>query len=425
MKDRVVVTGMGVVAPNANGVREFESALRDGRSGVRRIPLLEELKFGCQVAGVPQETDPIAQDLFSAEERMAMSAGMVFASIAAVEAWRDAGFSRPSAEDDSVDWETGAIIGTGIGGIDVIGRKLVPFTDAGRVRRLGSTCVEQVMASSASAKIAGLFGLGNQVTCNSSACSTGAEAIHLAAERIAAGRATRMLAGAVEGDSHYIWAGFDGMRVLVRNGNDNPAAASRPMSAHAAGFVPAAGAGVLLLEQLESALARGARIHAEILGGHVNCGGQRQGGSMTAPNPDGVRRCIRGALRAAAIEPHQVDAISGHLTATMADPLELRNWARALDRGAAELPPITSTKSLIGHALGAAGAIEAVAAVLMVRERFVHRSLNCEVLHPKIEPYAASVVQRTRKMEQLNIILKAAFGFGDVNSCLVFRHWDA
>lgn len=423
MKERVVVTGLGVVAPNGNNVLEFEQALRAGRSGIRKIDLLEELKFGCQVAGAPQNTEAIAEDLFSEEERLAMSRSMKFAGIAALEAWRDAGLTRPAAESDHVDWDAGAIVGTGIGGIEVVGKKLVPLTDAGRVRRLGSTCVEQVMASSVSAKISGMFGLGNQVTSNSSACSTGTEAIHVAAERIANGQATRMLAGAAEGDSHYIWAGFDGMRVLARGFNDTPEQASRPMSASAAGFVPGSGAGVLLLESLGSALARNARIHAEILGGEVNCGGQRLGGSMTAPNPVGVQRCIRGALRRAGVNPEEVDAISGHLTATMADPMEIRNWAGALERRPGELPAITSTKSLIGHALGAAGAIESVAAVLMVRDGFVHGSVNCADLHPEIEAHANSVVHNTREKKDLNLLLKAGFGFGDVNCCLVFRRW--
>ena len=136
MTQRVVVTGMGVVAPNGNSVTQFEQSLREGRSGIRKIDLLEELRFGCQVAGVPAGTDTIAQDLFTQEELMAMSSGMRFASIAALEAWRDGGLERPHPDDDAVDWECGAVIGTGIGGIDVVGERLVPFTDAARVRRL-------------------------------------------------------------------------------------------------------------------------------------------------------------------------------------------------------------------------------------------------------------------------------------------------
>jgi len=423
MKNRVVITGMGVVAPNGNTLDDFERALREGRSGIRKVELLEELKFGCQVAGIPPDTAQIAETAFREEERLAMNSNMTFACIAALDAWRVAGFER--CDDDEVDWDTGAIIGTGIGGLDIVGKRLVPMTDAGKVRRIGSTCVEQVMASNASAKIGGMFGLGNQVTSNSSACTTGTEAIYLAYQRIAGGQAKRMLAGASEGNSHYIWAGFDAMRVLARGFNDTPTEASRPMSASASGFVPSCGAGVLLLESLDSARDRGAQIQAEILGGAINCGGQRMGGSMTAPNPVGVQRCIREALADAGIEGAAVDAINGHLTATMADPREVRNWAEALDRNPGELPPITATKSLIGHALGAIGAIEAIAAVLMLRKGFVHGSANCMDLHPDIEPYSDSVVHETREVDDLIVIAKASFGFGDVNGCLMFKRWDS
>src|SRR5207237_10039409 len=139
-----------------------------------------------------------------------------------------------------------------------------------------------------------------------------------------------------------VGAGFDATRVAMRASNDAPERAARPMSASAAGFVPAAGAGVLLLESLESALERGAPIRAEVLGGAVNCGGQRAGGSMTAPNPEGVRRCIRAALDDAGISPPQVDAINGHLTATAADPREVQAWAAALERSPGPFPPIAA-----------------------------------------------------------------------------------
>jgi 3-oxoacyl-(acyl-carrier-protein) synthase len=276
-----------------------------------------------------------------------------------------------------------------------------------------------------SARVGGILGLGNQVTTNSSACSTGAEAISLAAERIRRGDAKRMLAGGAEGASHYIWSGFDAMRVLCRTMNDAPERASRPMSASAGGFVAASGAGILMLESLESAQERGARIRAELLGAAVNCGGQRGGGSMTAPNPEGVRRCIRAALADAGIGPSAVGAINGHLTATGADPREVESWAAALEAEPGRLPPITSTKSMIGHALGAAGAIEAVACVLMLQGGFVHPSINCEDVHPEIEPHAASIPHQLLEAPGLEVVVKAGFGFGDVNICLVFRKWHA
>jgi 3-oxoacyl-(acyl-carrier-protein) synthase len=231
-----------------------------------------------------------------------------------------------------------------------------------------------------------------------------------------------MMAGGAEGASHYTWSGFDAMKVLNSRSNDAPERASRPMSASAGGFIPGSGAGMLMLESLHSAETRGARIYAEIIGGQINSGGQRGGGSMTAPNPDGVVRCIRGALAFAGIQPGQVDAINGHLTATFADPQELENWRCALDVNPAKLPPINATKSMIGHALGAAGGLECVTTVLQLHHGFLHGSINCEDLHAKIEPFRASVVDRTRSFDG-RIIAKSSFGFGDVNGCVIFRKW--
>ena len=424
MTRRVVVTGLGVVAPNANDPRDFELALRKGRSGLRAHAAMAEHGFGCRVAGVPQGVDAIAEAYFEPDELVAMNSGHRYASIAAVDAWQDAGLERPERGGSEVDWETGAVIGTGIGGMDTTAARVVPLVNAGKVRRLGSTAVEQVMASGVSARVSGLLALGNQVTTNSSACSTGSEALALGAARIRQGLATRMLCGGVEAESHHIWAGFDAMRVLCRDFNDEPEKASRPMSRSAGGFIPAAGAAVLLLESLESARARGAHIHAELIGSAVNCGGHRGGGSMTAPNPEGVKRCVRAALADAGITGGEVDAINGHLTATGADPAELRCWAAALDRAPGTLPPITSTKSMIGHALGAAGAIEAVATVLMLERGFIHPSLNCEDVHPEIEPWAAAIPHGMRELPELRVAIKAGFGFGDVNACIVFEKWN-
>ncbi len=424
MSNRVVITGLGVVAPNANNARDFELALRKGKPGIRASEVMERAKFGCRVAGVPQGVDEIASSTFDEDELLAMNLGHRYAAVAAVDAWTDAGLARPERGDDAVDWDTGAVLGTGIGGMDTIAARVVPLVDAGKVRRLGSTAVEQVMASGISARVSGILALGNQVTTNSSACSTGTEAIFEGAQRIRNGLAKRMLCGGAEAASEYIWGGFDAMRVLCRDFNDDPEKASRPMSASARGFVPGAGAGVLMLESLESARQRGARIYAEVAGAAVNCGGHRGGGSMTAPNPEGVVRCIRAALADAGAEPAEVDAINGHLTATGADPREVASWARALGREPEALPTITATKSMIGHTLGAAGAIESVASVLMVHAGFVHPSINCEDVHEEIEPYAESIPHQLREMPELRTLIKAGFGFGDVNACLVFRKWQ-
>lgn len=420
----MVITGLGVIAPNGNGVADFEQALRKGRSGLRRQESMVEHGFACCVAGTPEGVDALAEATFRDEDLLAMNAIHRYCALAALEAWQDAGFEAPDPRDDRVQWETGAIIGTGIGGIDTVAERVVPLVTARKVRRLGSTAVEQVMASGISARVSGLLALGNQVTTNSSACATGTEAIVMGVQRIRDGLAERMVCGGCEVPTIYIWAGFDAMRVLARKWNDEPEKASRPMSASAGGFVPGSGAGVLLLESLDSARERGARIHAEVLGAAVNCGGHRQGGSMTAPNPEGVRRCIRAAVDDAGISPGEVDAISGHLTATAADPREVASWAAALERRPGQLPWITSTKSMVGHALGAAGAIESVAAVLMLSRGFVHASLNCEDVHPEIEPYADSIPHQMREAPEMRVMMKAAFGFGDVNAALVLGRFE-
>ena len=424
MNQRIVVSGLGVVAPNANTTEEFERALRCGRSGIRKIDELEHLNFACQIGGRPEGYDDQINKHFDEEARRSMNSNITHAVLAGIQAWESGRLTVPDPLDDEVDWDSGVVMGTGIGGLDIVGKKVVPLTDAGKVRRLGSTCVEQVMSSNVSAKLGGVLALGNQVTTNSSACSTGTEAIVMAAERIRCGAARRMLAGGSEGYSAYTWAGFDSMRVTARGFNDDPERASRPMSATAVGFVPGCGAGVLLLETLESALAREATIYAEYLGGSVNCGGHRMGGSMTAPNPTGVRRCIESALSDADIEGGEVDAINGHLTATFADPHEINNWASTVGRQREKLPYITATKSVIGHGLGAAGAMESVGVALMLHGGFLHGSLNCDDLHSEIAEHEASIVRETTEFDDLRTMVKASFGFGDVNACVVFRHWE-
>jgi 3-oxoacyl-(acyl-carrier-protein) synthase len=423
MRSRVVITGMGVVAPNAHGLANYENALRDGRSGIRFIPRLKELNFGCQIGGIPENFDKVITNYFTEEKLISVNDNIALSSVAAIDAWRDAGFELPQEESD-VDWDTGTIMGCGIGGMDTISDKLMPQVLEGKVRRMGSTLVEQIMNSATSARIGGTLALGNQVTSNSSACSTGNEAIIDALWRIRNGLAKRMVAGGSEGSSPFIWAGFDAMRVISRKFNDRPEAGSRPMSASANGFVPGSGAGAVILEDLETAEKRGARIYAEIIGGAVNCGGHRNGGSMTAPNPEGVLRCVRAAVADAGISPQEIDAINGHLTATFADPVEVVNWSRALGRGPEDFPYINATKSMIGHCLGGAGAIECIAVVLELYKGFLHPSINCEDVHPDITAYAHRIPQKALDLPDMKIIAKAGFGFGDVNSCLIFKKWE-
>lgn len=423
---RVVVTGLGVLAPNGHNVQEFESALRNGRTGIRHIPEMDEFKFSCQVAAIPQGVEELCVANFSEELLMSMNCAQRYAALAAVECWRDAGFEVPSETDDeAIDWETGAVFGTGIGGMETIAERVAPLVNEKKIRRLGSTAVEQVMASGVSARLSGILALGNQVTTNSSACSTGTEAVIEGLYRIRAGRSSRMICGGTEAATRYIWAGFDAMRVLARKWNDSPGKASRPLSASAGGFVPGAGAGALMLESLESASKRGARIYAEVLGGSINCGGHRSGGSMTAPNPQGVERCIKEALSESKITADQVNLISGHLTATGADPKEVWAWSRALGRSTEDFPTILSTKSLIGHTLGAAGAIESIAAILMLHSDFVHPSVNCEDVHPDLVAFEGSIPRKAKENAGNDIVMKASFGFGDVNACVSFQRWQA
>lgn len=419
---RVVVTGIGVVAPNGHGKEEFANALKNGKSGIEFQPKMKELNFACQVGGVPKGIMEKAPQYFSEEALLAMNEVQIYSGIAAIDAWKDAGLQVPDNKSD-VNWDTGCMVGLGICGMDVIVDKVVPMVNAGKTKRLGSTIVEQVMASGVSAKLSGLLALGNHVSSNSSACNTGTEAIVMGYDRIASGKAERMVVGGVEGSTVHIWAGFDAMKVICSKFNDQPEKASRPMSASAGGFVPGSGAGILIIESLESAEKRGARIYAEIIGAAVNCGGHRMGGSMTAPNPTSVQRCIQDALKMSGIQSTEIDAINGHLTATFADPYEVENWSVGLGLVPSKLPKIQSTKSLIGHCLGAAGAIESVAVIIQLEKGFLHKSLNCEDLHERIKPYEKSVLQETIQYP-VKVMAKASFGFGDVNGCLIFKKWE-
>lgn len=419
--ERVVVTGLGVVAPNGYGKEGFSRALRECKSGVRFLPHLRDMGLYCHVGGIPEGIEELRYRYLTREQALTGSVNTALAAIASIDAWVDAGLERPAANSSEVDWDSGAIIGTGTGSVDVIGDSLVPLADAHNVRCLGDTTLEQSMISGNTACVSNLLALGNKVSTNSSACSTGNEAVVEAFIEVREGRAKRMLAGGSEGHSKYSWGGADSMKVLSRKFNDAPERASRPLSATAGGFVPACGAGILLLESLTSARARGARIYAEVLAGEVNCGGQRMGGSMSAPNAEGVRACIRAAVAMAGIRSEEIDLINGHFTATYADPFEVENWRVALGLTPAKMPLIQATKSMIGHALGAAGGIECVAAILEIDQGFVHGSINCEDLHPALVEYADRIPHSTIPFPDLRTVAKASFGFGDVNACIIFR----
>ncbi|UTN03208.1 beta-ketoacyl-[acyl-carrier-protein] synthase family protein [Flavobacterium bizetiae] len=423
MSKRVVITGLGVAAPNGVGIPAFAHSLKNGISGIRHDAQLQELQFSCQIAGQPQISEELKSEYFTELElRGFNSTGILYGVIAGIEAWKNAGLSIEINEEP--DWDSGTIFGSGTSGIDKF-RESIYKIDELQVRRLGSTVVAQTMNSGISAYLGGKLGLGNQVTTNSSACATGTEAIMMAYDRIQAGQAKRILAGSTGDSGPYIWAGFDALRVCSSKYNDTPEQGSRPMSASAAGFVPGSGAGALVIEELESALNRGATIYAEILGGNVNSGGQRGNGSMTAPNSTAVQKCITDAIKNSGIAATDIDAINGHLTATTKDSLEIENWTKALDRKGTNFPYINSLKSMTGHCLSAAGSVESVATILQLHEGFLFGNLNCEDLHPEItELIDASKVPLKTIHKNLNIIAKASFGFGDVNACIIFKKFE-
>ena len=423
MNKRVVITGLGVCAPNGISLSEFVAALQKGKSGIRFYSELEKLKFGCQIAASPLVSDNLLNNYFTPLQLRGLNAsGIVYGVIAGTDAWKDAGLA--TAKEEEPDWDSGIIFGTGILGVDKF-RESIHLVDDHKVRRLGSTTVLQTMASGISAYLGGILGCGNQVTTNSSACTTGTEGLLMAYERIASGKAKRMLAGSCSDSGPYVWGGFDAMRILPRKYNDDPSKGSRPMSATAAGFVPGSGAGALVLESLESALERGAKIYAEVLGGAVNSGGQRGEGSMTAPNSAAVQRCIVDAVEASGIKKSDIDTINGHLTATAKDATEIENWSKALGRTGADFPYVNSFKGMIGHCLAAAGSIECVATVLQFKENQVFGNLNCEDLHPEIEKKVASEKIPIKTIaHKPKIIAKASFCFGDVNACIIFKSYS-
>ncbi|MDP2160279.1 MAG: beta-ketoacyl synthase N-terminal-like domain-containing protein, partial [Flavobacterium sp.] len=335
--------------------------------------------------------------------------------------WQDAGL--PTSINDTPDWDSGTIFGTGTSGIDKF-RESIYKIDNFETRKLGSTAVAQTMNSGVSAYLAGKLGLGNQVTTNSSACTTGTESIIMGFDRIRTGQAKRMLVGSTSDSGPYIWGGFDAMRVCTFKHNHSPEEGSRPMSASASGFVPGSGAGAMILEDLETALARNATIYAEVLGGNINSGGQRGEGTMTAPNSIAVQKCISDTLKQTGIKASEIDTINGHLTATSKDSLEIKNWSEALGLSGLDFPYINSLKSTVGHCLSAAGSIESIATVLQLHQGFIFPNRNCLDIHPEI----TAMIHPSKIPQQLlnkdsSIAIKASFGFGDVNACVVFKKY--
>ncbi len=430
---RIVVTGIGAVAPNGLGVEAYRAALQAGKSGISHHDELKTLNFACQIGGKPPVGPDEAEALIPGAELAKLNEAMVYATMAAVEAARMSGVSvdlKRGYAETPVDWNTGAIIGCGIGGMDTMYDEMAPTLAAAAeqdpgmgCRPMGTDIVPKIMESSVSVAVGKFLGLGGQTTTNSSACNTGTEAIFEAFKHLQLGYADSMYAGGAEGTHAGTWSGFDAMRdVLCSKFNAMPERGSQPMGAGACGFVPAGGAGVVRVETLESAQKRGAKILCEIVAAYCNSGGQRDGGTMTFPNPDGVARCIRQVLKDGGVDPKRISLINGHLTSTGADPREVGSWIKALELPLDQFPLIQSTKSMIGHTLGAAGALESVAVIDQIVNGYVHPSINSEEVHPQI-PIGSSIPHRMMRKE-LEYVIKASFGFGDVNGCLLFKRWD-
>jgi 3-oxoacyl-(acyl-carrier-protein) synthase len=422
MDRRVVVTGLGVVAPNGVGVPAFLNAIQKGISGIKFMPLYQELNMSCQVAGLPDfEWESLKKYISDVTFHGLKGTNIGYGITAAMDAWMDAGLPM---DTDEPRWETGCVFGNSTPDTEAM-KNVITRVDNKEAKKLGSRVVEQTMNSGVTSYISGRLGLGNKVITNSSACATGTQAILMGYEYIKHGYAKRMVVGSSEHVDTYVFGTFDSMRVLSRKFNDRPEQASRPMSASAGGFVPGSGAGALILEDLEFALARNATIYAEVLGGSSNSGGQRGGGSMTSANSTGVIRCIEEAISNSGINRDAIDLISGHLTATMADRQEIQNWTQVLGRSGKDFPLTNSLKSMIGHCLSSAGSIESVASVLQIVHQFVHPNINLEDPNPEITKMVSPErLPTTMIKKEINIVAKANFGFGDVNSCLIFSKYD-
>jgi 3-oxoacyl-(acyl-carrier-protein) synthase len=421
MSGRVVVTGMGVVSPNGIGIPAFLHAIQNGISGIKFIQRYRDLNFSCQVAGMPAfEWESLKNYISEVTFHGLKGTNIGYGLAAALDAWADSGMPYDTEEPR---WETGCVFGNSIADTEAM-KNVIAKVDNKEAKKLGSRVVEQAMNSGVTSYISGRLGFGNKIITNSAACATGTQAILMGYEYVKHGYAKRMLVGSAEHVDTYVYGAFDSMRVLSRKYNDEPEKASRPMSITAGGFVPGSGAGALVLEDLDFALQRGARIYAEVLGGSTNSGGQRLGGTMTAANSTGVTRCITEAMHISGIQADHIDLVSGHLTATNADRQEIQNWKQALGFNREGMPLVNSLKSMIGHSLSAAGSIETVASILQIVHDFVHPNINLEDPNPEIEALI-SLDKLPVKMikKEVNTVAKANFGFGDVNSCLILSKY--
>lgn len=418
---RVVITGLGLVSPLASGVEETWKRLLAGESGARRVTEFEVDDLACQIAcripvgdGTNGTFNP---DLhMDPKEQRKVDPFIVYAVGAADQALDDAGW-HPENDEDQV--RTGVLIGSGIGGIEGIVEAGYTLRDKGP-RRISPFFIPGRLINLASGHVSikhKLRGPNHSVV---TACATGTHAIGDAARLIAFGDVDVMVAGGTESPvSRISLAGFAACKALSTKRNDDPTAASRPYDGDRDGFVMGEGAGIVVLEELEHALARGAKIYAEVIG----YGMSGDAFHITAPTEsgEGAQRCMVAALKRAGIVPDEIDYINAHGTSTMADTIELGAVERVVGEAAAKIS-MSSTKSSIGHLLGAAGAAEAIFSTLAIRDNIAPATLNLD--NPAAQTRIDLVPHKPRE-RKIDVALSNSFGFGGTNASLVLRRYTA
>ncbi|GGF87094.1 3-oxoacyl-[acyl-carrier-protein] synthase 2 [Azorhizobium oxalatiphilum] len=418
---RVVVTGLGMVTPLACGVEPTWRRLLAGESGANRVEHFDVSDLPCKIAaniprGDGSEGTYNPDQWMEPKEQRKVDEFIVFAMAAAKQALDDADW-HPESYDDQIN--TGVLIGSGIGGIEGIADTALTLKEKGP-RRVSPFFIPGRLINLAGGYVSIAHGLKGPNHAVVTACSTGTHAIGDAARLIALGDAEVMVAGGSESPVNRLaLAGFAACKALVTAFNDEPTRASRPYDKDRDGFLMGEGAGVVVLEELEHAKARGAKIYAEVVG----YGMSGDAFHITAPTPDGdgAFRCMTAALKRAGISPGEVDYINAHGTSTMADEIELRAVERLLGNAAANVS-MSSTKSAIGHLLGAAGAVEAIFSILAIRDQVAPPTLNLD--NPSIET-PIDLVPLKPKPRKIDVALSNSFGFGGTNASLVLKRYAA
>jgi 3-oxoacyl-[acyl-carrier-protein] synthase II len=414
---RVVVTGLGMVTPLACGVEPTWRRLIAGESGARTVERFDvsdlPAKIACQIPRGDGSGDTYNPDHWmEPKEQRKVDEFITYAMCAARQALDDSGW-RPESYDDQI--VTGVMIGSGIGGIDGIAETALVLRDKGP-RRVSPFFIPGRLINLASGYVSIEFGLKGPNHSVVTACSTGAHAIGDAARLIALGDAEVMVAGGTESPiCRLAMAGFASCRALSTSFNDTPTRASRPYDRDRDGFVMGEGAGVVVLEEIEHARRRNAKIYAELIG--YGLSGDAFHITAPAEDGDGALRCMTSAIRRAGISPSEIDYINAHGTSTMADGIELNAVHRVVGNAAGRIS-MSSTKSSIGHLLGAAGAVEAIFSILALRDQIAPPTINLD--NPAVETAIDLVPHQARKRE-INVVLSNSFGFGGTNASLVFR----